>query len=193
MRIPLIIRTAIGTMAASAAMVVLCALIFIYSGLYNVSATEPHWPLTHWAIETVRTRSIQVHAANIAAPDGLSDPAKLVMGTEHFAAHCAVCHGAPGVPRGDIGRGLYPRPADLANTARRYTSAELFWILKNGIKSTGMPSWSDHSDEALWATVAFLERLPDMTEQDYGRLVMQSMTMGEHHHGGDAAPAVHRH
>jgi mono/diheme cytochrome c family protein len=110
------------------------------------------------------------------------------MGTEHFAAHCAVCHGAPGVPRGDIAHGLYPEPADLANAARFYTPGELFWILQNGIKMTGMPAWSDHSDEELWATVAFLKKLPEMSQQDYAKLVMQSMKGGDHHHDGSEAP-----
>ena len=49
---------------------------------------------------------------------------------------------------------------------------------------TGMPAWSDHSDEELWATVAFLEKLPGMSEQDYARLVMASMAHGGHHHPG---------
>src|SRR5262245_4431884 len=86
---------------------------------------------------------------------GLDDPAKLLIGVEHYAAHCAVCHGAPGVSRGDIARGLYPPPPDLAKTAPLYTPAELFWIVKHGIKMTGMPAWSNHSDDELWATVGF--------------------------------------
>ena len=69
-----------------------------------------------------------------------------------------------------------------------YTPGELFWIVKHGIKSTGMPAWSDHSDDEIWATVAFLENLPGLSEPDYARLVMQSvMQGGRHNHGGDAA------
>ena len=68
-----------------------------------------------------------------------------LLGVAHYAAHCAVCHGAPGVPKGDIGRGLYPPPPDLARTAPLYTPAELFWTVKHGIKMTGMPAWSDHT------------------------------------------------
>jgi hypothetical protein len=75
-----------------------------------------------------------------------------------------------------------PQPPDLAKTAPLYSDRELFWILKHGIKMTGMPAWSDHSDEDLWATVAFLKKLPGMSEQDYARLVMASMVHG-HHHG----------
>ena len=157
-------------------------LAFIYSGHFDVAASDPHWPVTRWVLETARTRSIEVHAAGIQVPPGLDDPAKLLIGTEHFAAHCAVCHGAPGVPKGDIAHGLNPRPPDLAHASGLYSPSELFWILKHGIKMTGMPSWGDHSDDELWATVGFLEKLPGMTEQDYAKLVMTSMAHGGHHH-----------
>jgi hypothetical protein len=70
------------------------------------------------------------------------------------------------------------------------TPAELFWILKHGIKMTGMPSWGDHSDGELWATVAFIEKLPGMTEQDYARLVMENVAHGGHH-GGDQDQTKH--
>jgi mono/diheme cytochrome c family protein len=161
-------------------------LAFIYSGLYDVAATNPHWPVTYWIMNTTQVRSIKSHAAGIAVPAGLDDPAKVLIGVEHFAAHCAVCHGAPGVPRGEIAQGLYPQPPDLAVAAKLYSDGELFWIVKHGIKMTGMPAWSDHSDEELWATVAFLKKLPGMSEQDYAKLVMASITHGGHHHPGVA-------
>ena len=73
---------------------------------------------------------------------------------------------------------VYPPPPDLATAAPIYTPAELFWILKHGIKMTGMPAWSDHSDEELWATVGFLEKLPGMSEEDYAKLVMADILPG---------------
>ena len=175
-------RTVIASLIIAAVIFVLGAGAVIYAGLYDVAATAPHWPATAWLLETVRIRSIKAQAAGITVPPALEEPAKLVIGVEHYAAHCAVCHGAPGVPKGDIGRGLYPPPPDLAKTAALYNPAELFWIVKHGIKMTGMPAWADHSDEELWATVAFVEKLPGMSEQDYARLVMASMTHGGGHH-----------
>ena len=177
-------RTVIASLLIAGLLVVLGAGALIYAGVYDVAATTPHWPIAAAIIETARIHSIKAHAAGIETPPGLDDPAKVLIGVEHYAAHCAICHGAPGVPRGDIGRGLYPAPPDLAKAALLYTPAELFWILKHGIKMTGMPAWSDHSDEELWATVAFLEKLPGMSEQDYARLVMASMAHGGHHHPG---------
>jgi mono/diheme cytochrome c family protein len=175
-------RTILRTLAATFALILITAAVIVFSGLYDVSATAPHWRITYWIMDTARVRSIEVYAAGIAVPSGLEDPAKILIGTEHFAAHCAVCHGAPGVPRGDIAHGLYPQPPDLAEAAKHYSPGELFWILKHGIKMTGMPAWSDHSDEELWATVAFLSRLPGMSEQDYAKLVAASITHGSHHH-----------
>src|SRR5439155_4477977 len=181
----MIMRTILATFAITFAVVVIAGAVAVYSGFYDIGATTPHWGITHWVIETTRVRSIKAQAAGITVPSGLNEPARIPMGTEHFAAHCASCHGAPGVPRGDIANGLYPKPANLKDTAQRYTRGELFWILKNGIKMSGMPAWADHSDDELWATVAFLEKLPAMSEADYAKLVMESMTHGggRHNHG----------
>jgi mono/diheme cytochrome c family protein len=158
---------------------------FAYSGLYDVGATAPHWPVTEWLFRTVRVNSIKRHAAGLQPPTDFQSDANLLHGVDHFAAHCAVCHGAPGVPRGDIAHGLYPQPPDLKDAAKQYTAGELFWILKHGIKMTGMPAWSDHSDAELWATVAFMQKLPTLTEQDYAKLIMQNMSRGSGplHHG----------
>jgi mono/diheme cytochrome c family protein len=187
-------RTVIASILVAALVVLLGGFAVIYAGLYDVAATEPHSPVTSWLLETARTRSIKAHAAGIQTPPGLDDPAKVIIGVEHYAAHCAVCHGAPGVPNGDIAHGLYPQPPNLSEAAKRYSPGELFWILKNGIKMSGMPAWSDHSDAELWSTVAFLKRLPGMSEQEYAGLVMASMAHGGHDHAGDhdsATPSTH--
>jgi mono/diheme cytochrome c family protein len=191
-------RTVIASILIAGLLVLLGGVAAIYVGTYDVAATAPHWPVTHWIMETARVRSIKAHAAGITVPPAFDDPATIPLGVEHFAAHCAVCHGAPGVPKGDIARGLYPPPPNLANAAPLYSPAELFWIVKHGIKMTGMPAWSDHSDEELWATVAFLKKLPGMSEQDYARLVMANMSGGGHHHREQdrteqAKPSDHHH
>jgi len=184
-------RSFVFSVAVTIALAVIGRLIFIYSGVFEIAASDPHWPITRWVFETARTRSIKAHAAGIQAPPGLDDPGKLLIGTEHFAAHCAVCHGAPGVPKGDIAHGLNPQPPDLKQISALYSPSELFWIIKHGIRMTGMPSWGDHTDGELWATVDFLGNLPNMTEQDYARLVIQSTTHGGHHqHEGENKPNI---
>jgi mono/diheme cytochrome c family protein len=160
-----------------------------------VAATDPHWAFTYQILETVRDRSIKAQAAGIKVPAGLENPDKLAMGVEHFAAHCAVCHGGPGVPKGDIGKGLYPPAPDLAHVSTHLSEAEMFWVIKNGIKMTGMPSWADHSDEEIWATVVFLKKLPNMTPEEYGKLIMAAMGHGRHQPAASGeqggAPAGH--
>ncbi len=177
-------RTIIVTLLAALVLSIAGAFTFIYAGVYDVAATHPHWPITYWAMETVRKQSVKMRASGITPPADLSDEARLINGTEHFATHCASCHGAPGVPRSALAEGLYPRPADLRESAQRYTSGELFWIVKNGIKMSGMPSWSDHSDDELWNTVAFIEKLPSMSEADYAKLVITTVRQGGGHHHG---------
>jgi mono/diheme cytochrome c family protein len=144
--------------------------------------------VTAWLLNQARDRSIRAHASGIAVPAGLDDPAQILAGVTHYAEHCAVCHGAPGVERGDLAEGLYPRPPNLADAAGIYTAGELFWIVKHGIRMTGMPAWGDHSDEELWATVAFIEKLPAMTNQDYAKLIAASRAQGGHQHEGEQAP-----
>ena len=176
--------------AAAVLVMALAMVLFISSGVYDIAAATPHWSITRWVMQQARNRSIAMHAAGIKVPPGLGDPQEIVIGTEHFAAHCASCHGGPGVPRGEAAEGLYPPPPDLAHAAAHYTPAELFWIVRNGIKMTGMPNWSDHSDAELWATVAFIEKLPGMTQQQYGELVMQGMKVGgRHQHDEMAMPS----
>jgi len=180
-------RTVLGTIAVTAVLAFLGGLAFVYSGVYDIAATEPHWGATHWVMQTVRTRSIKAHAVGIVPPPDLLNPAKIAMGTEHFSEHCSVCHGAPGVPKGDIAHGLYPPPPDLAVTAKLYSDSELFWVIKHGIKMTGMPAWSQHSDEEIWATVGFINKLKaGMTEQEYGELVKANMMGGMRHGPGGA-------
>src|SRR5205823_1694075 len=103
-------RSVITTIAVLVGVVVLGGAVFIYSGAYYVGADQPHWSVTSWLLNQARDRSIRAHAAGLAVPGGLDDPARIVAGVSHYADHCAVCHGAPGVERGDLVEGLYPRP-----------------------------------------------------------------------------------
>ncbi len=180
------------TVVVLAAIVVLGAAAYVYSGAFNIAATEHHSDLVYAVLDTFRMRSIKAHAAGIQPPPDLGSQTRVVNGTSHFAEHCAMCHSAPGVKAQDLAEGMYPKPPVLTDTAKRYTPGELFWILKNGIKMSGMPSWGDHGDDDLWNTVAFLEKLPGMSEQDYGKLEMASVQAGGHHmHGGGSMNMDH--
>jgi mono/diheme cytochrome c family protein len=143
----------------------------LYAGLYNVAADVPHSPTLYWLMETVRERSIAARAEDIAVPDDLDNPTRVATGAGQYAEMCAGCHLAPGMKRTEISRGLYPRAPDLRRGSRS-TPAEDFWVVKHGVKMTGMPAWGvTHDDEILWDVVAFLRRMPELTPEEYQALV----------------------
>ena len=145
-------------------------LLFIYSGEYNVAATQPHYAPVRWALNTTMVNSVRDHAEHVEVPS-LEDSALIRRGFSHFEQMCVMCHGAPGVPRGAVGKGLRPVPPELADVVPRWSSAELFWIVKHGIKMSGMPAWGiTHEDERLWAIVAFLRVLPETSPAEYQAL-----------------------
>jgi mono/diheme cytochrome c family protein len=173
------------------------ALAIMYSGVFNVAATDPHWGITRAIFNIARVRSIKAQASGIKPLENLADHWRVVAGTSHFAEHCSSCHSAPGVEAGEIAKGMYPSPPLLKDASRQWSSGELFWIIRHGIKMSGMPAWPDHSDEDIWNIVAFLGQLPGMSEYDYGALVKQAIEVGGHAtHRNDPAdqdcPAQHR-
>jgi mono/diheme cytochrome c family protein len=168
-------RTILATILVVVLVQVIGTAAAIYSGVFNVAATDAHWSLTQEVIDVARVRSIKARALGIAPPVNLADHKRVVAGTSHFAEHCVSCHSAPGVVSGELAKGMYPQPPVLTDSAEDWSQAELFWILRNGIKMSGMPSWPGLSDDDLWNIVAFLQKLPGMSEQDYGNLVKEAV------------------
>ncbi|HKI45365.1 MAG TPA: cytochrome c [Balneolales bacterium] len=149
---------------------IVLGIIFIYSGFYNVSVMTPDPGIMTWALSTTSDRSVEHHAANIKMPD-LADSTMIAHGFKRYNEMCVGCHGAPGVKRGDGGKGLDPHPPDLARSAKEMPAKNLFWVIKNGIKSTGMPSFGKtHSDQKIQDIVAFLEQMKNMTPQQYAMM-----------------------
>lgn len=159
----------------------------VYSGAVDVSATAPESDAVCWLLATSREISVQRRAEWIAVPD-LSGEGLIAAGASAFDDMCANCHGAPGRAPFVAGKNMSPPPPLLD---RGYASglepAELFWVIKNGIRMTGMPAWGPtHTDGELWSLVAFLRRLPEMDAETYGRLAESSV---QHHDRGKAADA----
>ncbi|MGH8502377.1 MAG: c-type cytochrome [Gammaproteobacteria bacterium] len=145
-------------------------LLFAWSGLFNVAATTGHWALTEWFLHWTMHNSVRTHALGIEPPP-LADPALVHRGAGHYAAGCVPCHGAPGEPQSPIARELTPMPPRLGQRVHEWERKHLFWIVKHGVKYTGMPAWVAQSrDDEVWAMVAFLDRLPEMTPAEYRRL-----------------------
>ncbi|MAC58401.1 MAG: cytochrome C [Novosphingobium sp.] len=144
---------------------------FIFSGIYNVAADDPHTRPVYWLLETARDRSVAAHARNVPPPPDLADPARIAAGAGLYAEMCAACHLAPGMERTEIAQGLYPAAPELAR-GNDLTPAEKFWVIKHGIKSTGMAAWGKtHNDTLIWNMVAFLQKLPGLSADQYQTLV----------------------
>ena len=153
----------VNTLVVAAALAVLAGVAYTYSGLYNVAATAPHNALSRWMLQTTQKNSVQARGEKVGASPRLGAE-QLRHGVEHFADTCVQCHGAPGVERGELGKGITPTPPDLSKAVAKWSDQELYWIVKHGIKLAGMPAFGPmHSDEELWALVAFLKRLPETT------------------------------
>jgi mono/diheme cytochrome c family protein len=164
------------------------ALAFIFMGAYNVSATVPHTSVARWLMNLTQERSVAARADDVPPPLSL-DSSTLRHAFEHYQEMCVDCHGAPGIERGEIGKGINPEPPDLAEAAAAWSDRELFWIIKNGIKMAGMPAFGiTHSDEELWAAVAVVRRLQDMPPEEYRRLLTE---VGEHAGMRGAEGGVH--
>ena len=149
------------------------AAVFIWSGAYNVAATAPHTEFVHWLLVKIRDQSIAEHSKRIEPPP-LTDPALVQTGLRHYHAMCVTCHGAPGRDRTEIAQGLNPPPPELykPEVQNQDSNAELYWIIKHGIKMTGMPAFGPtHTEKDLWAIVAFLHKLPHLKAQEYEAMV----------------------
>ena len=145
------------------------AAVFFFGGFYSVAGTAEDPPVVTWALTQVRNASISRHAQD-QPPSSINDPASVRAGAKAFAAHgCTTCHGGPCVSWAKSSEGLHPDPPDLKKVVDQRTPAQLFWIVKNGINMTGMPSFAlaGVKDDEIWSIVAFLKRLPGVSEADY--------------------------
>lgn len=175
---------------------------FVFSGIYNVSAMVPHWSITFEILEEARDQSVSYHSKGIITPS-LKDPKMEEAGFHHFHDTCRLCHGAPGIAQDEFAKGLYPSPPNLASSDlhQEMNDAKIFWIIKNGLKMTGMPSFGvTHSDQDIWNIVAFVDRLPTLQPDIYKTMVKEAGQQdgqhsesgegvshgdGAHHHTGD--------
>ena len=156
---------------AMLAILALGGLGFIYSGGYDVAATAQHTGMVQWALETTKDRSIRAATADVPEAPAF-DSALVMSGFDGFRGMCVECHGAPGVDPGINGEGLNPAPPELGEEAHEWSDAELFWITKHGVKFTGMPAFGPtHADRDLWAVVAFIRELEEMSPEEYQRRV----------------------
>ena len=169
----------------------------LQAGVIDVAADTPHSPVVFRLIEWAREQAIERRVTEIVPPTDLSDASRIRRGAGNYDAMCANCHLAPGVEDSEIRQGLYPTPPNFAMPAETdnpvRTDARRFWIVKHGIKASGMPAWSKGGmeDEAIWDLTAFLKVLPSLSPEQYHQQVEASE--GHSHGGMEEHGAEHRH
>ena len=142
--------------------------VFFFGVFSTVAGTRGDPPAVAWALIKVREASIRRHATEKAPPLDGADMVRA--GAAAYAARgCVACHGGPGVAWQKFSEGLHPDPPDLKKVVTERSPEELFFVVKNGINMTGMPSFklAGVDDPEIWSIVAFLKKLPDVSEQDF--------------------------
>ncbi len=180
-------RILIGAVGAALAAALVAAVV-LYQGWINVAADAPHGEAVGALIEFARERSIARRIQGIEPPPDIDSPERIRRGAGNYDAMCAGCHLVPGAADSEIRRGLFPRPPKLAEPGRvalprPHEAARRFWIIKHGIKASGMPAWGagGMDEEDIWDLTAFIAVLPGMSPAQYRREVAAS---GGHRHGG---------
>ncbi|WP_438864882.1 c-type cytochrome [Neptunicella sp.] len=174
----------IYTLLAFIALTIGGAAIFIYSGIYPIGADVPHSAAEFWVLENLRENSIERASSEISVPS-LESADLLLTGGPNYNDMCAGCHLKPGKQKSDMSVGLYPAPPNLSASSHTedhqhgdatQLAGRQFWVIKHGIKASGMPAWgATHDDQRIWAMVAFLQKLPQLTPEQYQILTARDL------------------
>jgi mono/diheme cytochrome c family protein len=145
-------------------------LAVIGAGAFDARASTPHDPLTAWATHTTMIHSVERRSRSVH-PSAAPTSAAVRGGLRLYDQDCVGCHGAPGRARDGWTNGLNPSPPYLVDAPRHWRRAELFSIVRDGVKMTGMPAWGAvHSDPQIWEIVAFLEAQPYLSPAQYRQI-----------------------
>jgi mono/diheme cytochrome c family protein len=148
---------------------VLSIAIFIWLVSGGMSARRTPTAAEAWV--GARMRSLAIPASDRQmrnpAPPGTG---ALKSAMEQFADHCAVCHANDGSGQADVGRGLYPRPPDMrSGVTQSMTDGEIFHIINDGVRFTGMPAWNQEASQT-WALVGFIRHLPELSKAELDQM-----------------------
>ena len=147
------------------------------------SAHDEPTAIEAFAARTIRSWAVPADLRGAENPLPLT-PAVVTDARAHWADHCAVCHGNDGKGRTTIGGHLYPRAPDMTLPAtQELTDGELFAIIENGIRLTGMPGWGNGTAESgygSWSLVHFIRRLPRLTPEEIAGMEAEAEFLSGH-------------
>jgi mono/diheme cytochrome c family protein len=139
----------------------------------GIDTRTPPGRIENAAGRVVRSTMIPATARRLRNPEPATSE-NIRSGLEHWADHCASCHANSGAGDTAVGRSLYPPPPDMRQAAtQNLTDGELFYIIENGVKLTGMPAWGTGTDESArssWHLVQFIRRLPSLSEAELAEM-----------------------
>ncbi|UVC08548.1 c-type cytochrome [Rhizobium sp. TH2] len=157
-------------LVAALASILIGGIVIAWLGVIDIRASSGHWRATDWFLHFVMRSSVRTSAIGVEVPD-LGNPAYLPLAAGHYEAACADCHGSPERGRSPAVLAMLPPPPDLKGVVREWSDAELFQIVRHGVRYTGMPAWpTANRDDEVWAMVAFLRRYPEIDAKAYHRL-----------------------
>ena len=161
------IRNVMATIGVLSIIVGASAAYFFFGGYFNVAATAHEPGVIRWALIHVREASIKRHATDTASIELATDQIIGSGARAYSDRGCVSCHGAPGVVWNKFSEGLRPDPADLIEIGKIRSQAELYFVIKNGINMTGMPSFGSSSEQEIWSIVAFIKQLPSVSAEQF--------------------------
>lgn len=164
--------------------------LLVYSGFYNISATDQHTAPVYRLLDYAMRRSIMARTGDSPVPD-LRDAQRVRRGAAHYREHCVQCHGAPGVAPDALAMGMTPAPANLVGTARHWKPEEMFWVVRHGVKMSGMPAWRYRmADDEIWDTIAFVVASVTMTTRDYAAMTQDAQPQRQQREQGAGSATV---
>ena len=181
----------LAVIGALALIVAIALAGFFFGGYYSVAATAEEPEFISSLLVRTRMASVAHHATD-KPPANFNDAANVQAGARNFKSFgCFNCHGAPGVDWAKFSEGLKPDPPDLKDVVDQLSPAKLFWVIKNGINMTGMPSFAQAgaNDDDIWSIVAFLKKLPGVSEADYKIWTASAPSSGPAPSAPSASPA----
>ena len=162
--------TIIKTLAVLALLGLLGGGAVVGLGLYNVSARLGHLPGVSWILHTTYRNAVRLRAPPEKEVPDLSDPALIGLGALHFDGACKFCHAAPGELRTATARSLVPEPPHVTEAVRHWEPRHMHWIVYEGIKMSGMPHWPADRPKEVWAAIAFLAQVEEMSGEQYAEM-----------------------
>jgi mono/diheme cytochrome c family protein len=153
---------------------------FVQSGIFNVAATNKDGLLITWLLHTTMEKSVERRAQDIEVPD-IENNKMILAGLSDYVEMCAQCHGEPNKPSGYLAQGLNPAPTNLEYLAEAGTAAEMFWVINNGIRMTGMAAFGKtHQADEIWPVIAFLQSAKNITSSEYSQMKKEAEAYGHH-------------